>query len=335
MELAFIGFRHGHIMSLYDAAAKDSRIQIVGACEEDAQAADEIRRQGKVNLTHRDHRALLDETGCDAIAIGDYYAARGGLILEALAAGKHVISDKPICTSEKELAQIASLARAKNLRLGCLLDLRGFAPFRTVRRIIAEGTIGTVHTVAFSAQHPLLFGRRPAWYFEPGKHGGTINDIGIHAFDAIPWITGRTFAAITAARAWNARLPQHPHFQDAAQFMLTLDNGGGVLGDVSYLAPESCGYAVPQYWRMLFHGDRGMIECNLSTVQLATNDDKTPRTIDLDPPVENAALQAFLAEVAGGQASPSTEEVLLASKIALAVQRAADAEELHHGDTEL
>lgn len=324
LRLAFVGFRHGHIMSLYDAAGKHPRIEIVGACEEDAHAAEEIRRQGKVNLTHTDHRAMLDCVECDAVGIGDYYAARGPLIIEALTSGKHVISDKPVCTSELELARIASLCREKRRRLSCLLDLRSFAPFRTARRLISEGTIGTIHTVAFSAQHPLLFGRRPGWYFEPGKHGGTINDIAIHAFDAIPWITGRQLSTVTAARAWNARLPQHPHFQDAAQLMLTLDNGGGVLGDVSYLAPDACGYAIPQYWRMTFHGEGGMVECNLSSVQLATHDDKALRTIDLDPPMENAALEAFLAEIAGDEASPSTDEVLRASAIALAVQRAAD-----------
>ena len=33
----------------------------------------------------------------------------------------------------------------------------------------------------FTAQHPLLYGTRAKWYFEEGKHGGSINDIGVHA----------------------------------------------------------------------------------------------------------------------------------------------------------
>jgi predicted dehydrogenase len=324
MRLAFIGFRHAHIMSLHDAAARDPRIEIVAACEEDPQAASDLRQQGRVNLTHDDCRRMLDEVECDAVGIGDYYDRRGRLIVEVLSRGRHVISDKPVCTSEAELAEITSLCRQYQLRLGCLLDLRSFAPFRTARRLIHEDAIGAVHTISFSAQHPLLYGRRPGWYFEPGKHGGTINDIAIHAFDAIPWMTRRALAGVIAARAWNARLPQHPQFQDAAQFMMMLDNDGGVLGDVSYLAPDGCGYAAPQYWRMTLHGEEGVLECGMSSVQLARHEDKAVRMMELDPAVDNAALEAFMLELAGEQASPSTHEVLRASGIALAVQRCAD-----------
>ena len=38
--------------------------------------------------------------------------------------------------------------------------------------------------------------------------------------------------------------------------MLKLDNKGGVLADVSYLAPDSCGYSVPQYWRFTVRCER-------------------------------------------------------------------------------
>ncbi len=282
MRLAFIGFRHGHVLGLYRAAASHPGMKIVGACEEDPEAAAPLLKSGGVALTHRDYAKMLDEAECDAVGVGDYYGIRGQRIIEALRHGKHVISDKPICTRMEELEEIAALVARNRLCVGCLLDLRGLGPYRTARRLIRDGAIGEVHTVNFTAQHPLLLGQRPAWYFEPDKHGGTINDIGIHAFDVIPWITCRKIAGIVAARAWNARVPQHPAFQDAAQFMLRMDNGGGVLGDVSYLAPEACGYAVPQYWRMVFHGSGGAIEVQSgkdAKVMLARSEDTAPQWI--------------------------------------------------------
>src|SRR5581483_4595745 len=132
------------------------------------------------------------------------------------------------------------------------------------------------HTIHVTAQHPLLLDKRPAWYFEPGKHGGTINDIAIHATDLIPWLTGRKLVEVVAARAWNARLPQFPHFQDAAQFMLKLDNSGGVMADVSYLAPDGINYKAPQYWRVTCHGSDGLIEAKYMspTIQLARRADQ-------------------------------------------------------------
>lgn len=328
MRLALIGFRHGHAMQLHNVAVKHAGIKVVGACEEDAATAAALRQGKKVALTHDNYRRMLDEVECDAVGVGDYFAKRGQVILEALRRGKHVICDKPLCTRQDELEEIARISKEKGLRVGCLLDLRGSGAIRTARRLIAEGAIGTIHTVNFTAQHPLRYGLREAWYFEPGLQGGTINDIAIHAVDIIPWVTGRKIVEVTAARAWNARLPQHGHFQDGAQLMLRLDNNGGVLGDVSYLAPDACGYSVPQYWRMMFHGSEGVLECRPDdrSVMLADATDEAARSVDAEPGVPHAAIESFLREVSGaaGEIAPSSAEVLQASRVALAIQAAAD-----------
>ena len=89
-----------------------------------------------------------------------------------------------------DLDRIEALAREKNLKVGCMLTMRDAAAFIGARNLIQAGRIGEVHAIAFGGQHPLLLGSRPGWYFEQGKHGGTITDIGIHAIDALPWVTG-------------------------------------------------------------------------------------------------------------------------------------------------
>ncbi len=328
MRLAFIGFRHGHVMGLYKGAVAHAGVDVVAACEEDAHAAETLRANGTVQLTHDRIADVLENVDCDAVAIGDIFARRGEIAIKALNAGKHVIADKPICTRLDELEQIAHLASAKQRSVGCLLDLRDSAVYRTVRRIIREGSIGEVHTVLFTAQHPLLLSTRPAWYFEPGQHGGTINDIAIHATDLIPWMTGRQLVEVTAARAWNARLPQHVHFQDAGQVMLRLDNNGSVFGDVSYLSPDDLGYSAPQYWRIICHGSEGLVEAayNSKSVSLAGRGDKTLREMPLDPARPDGCLEAFMNEIAG-RVEPgalTTADVLRASRQALLAQQAAD-----------
>jgi predicted dehydrogenase len=315
-------------MGLYRGAVAHAGVEVVAACEEDLQAAAALRAGGTVQLTHERMDDVLQRVECDAIAIGDYFARRGEIAINALEAGKHVIADKPICTRLDELDRIGHLAAGKGRAVGCLLDLRDTAVFRTMRRIIREGTIGEVHTVLFTAQHPLMFGTRPAWYFEPGKHGGTINDIAIHATDLIPWLTGREIVDVVAARAWNARLPQHPHFQDAAQVMLRLDNNGSAFGDVSYLSPDDLGYTAPQYWRVTCHGSNGVVEADYNTksISLAARGDKTVREIPLDPAKSDGCLEAFMNEIAGRiePGALTTADVLRASRVALLAQQAAD-----------
>lgn len=328
VRFAFVGFRHGHIFSLYDLAQSREDVEVVAACEEDEATRSGLAQSGRVQITHSSYRELLDSVACDVIAVGDYYGKRGGIIIEALRRGKHAIADKPICTSLGELNEIERLAKAGRLAVGCQLDMRNGGTMLETRRLVRAGEIGEVHVIVVTGQHPLLYGTRPGWYFEPGKHGGTINDIGIHAVDAIPWITGETFVRLEAARAWNARLPQEPSFQDAGQFMATLSNGCGVLCDVSYLSPDKMGYRMPQYWRMMLSGSKGLLEAipTANQVIVYRGDAEEPEVIATGVGNRGGYLESFLREVRGDTAGVdlSSAEVLAASRVALTIQQAAD-----------
>ncbi|MFH1569510.1 MAG: gfo/Idh/MocA family oxidoreductase, partial [Gemmatimonadota bacterium] len=196
--------------------------------------------------------------------------------------------------------------------------------------LLAAGAIGQVHAITFGGQHPLLLGSRPGWYFEPGMHGGTINDIGIHAIDAIPWLTGLRFARLEAARCWNAFAPDAPQFGDGAQMMLTLENGAGVLGDVSYFMPDGAGYRLPQYWRTTFWGRDGLIETatGSATVCLVRADDREPQHLPPAASEPGGYFRAFREEIAGGPLPAGqldTTGVIAAARLALRIQAAADA----------
>lgn len=327
LRVCFIGFRHGHIGSLYRLLHARDDVAIVAACEEDASTRTALAGSDTA-ITHDNYEAMLDEVDCDVVACGDYFGIRGARLIRALEHGRHVLVDKPVCTRLDELDVIEKLARDKGLRVGCMLDLVDAAPYLTMRRLVREGTIGEVHTISFFGQHPLNYCSRPAWYFEEGKHGGTLNDIAIHGLDAIPWMTGRAIVEITAARAWNARLKQHPFFQDGAQLMLRLDNGGGVLGDVSYLSPDAAGYAMPNYWHFGLHGTDGYMEtCSAATsVRVFLKDVKEPRDVPLDPARPGGYFEDFLKDLAGAPNPDGldTQRVLHSARLALEVQAAAD-----------
>jgi predicted dehydrogenase len=333
LKIAVVGTRHGHINDLIARLRDHEDAQLVAVCEEDETARAAL--SGNAALSEYSpplpvfdsYAKLLEEVECDAIAVGDYYGIRGQRALMALQHGKHVISDKPLCISLTELDEIENLAREKKLALGCQLDMRSNGTLRLLRRMIAEGQLGKIVAISFGGQHPLIYGTRAGWYFEEGKHGGTINDIAIHALDLLPWLTGHQVQSINAARNWNMRLPQVPHFRDAAQMMLTLENGAGVLGDVSYCAPDSHGYTFPLYWRITVWGDAGVaeFEYNTPTLKLYKNGESTGREIEPDAAAPGEYLSAFIQEVQGTkEVALSTEDVLRSSRLSLQIQRAAD-----------
>ena len=321
-RFAFAGFRHAHILDLHAGVSERGDTQVVACCEEDAAT----RASLGVTITHTDYAKMLGEIECEVIAIGDYYSRRGALAIAALKAGRHVLSDKPLCTSLEEQTAIEQLAKERGLLVGLQLDCRDYAAFRTLREVIASGEIGEVCTLRIQGQHPLLPGTRPAWYFEPGKHGGTINDIGIHAFDFIPWLTGLDWQKIDAARSWNGKARNFPHFHDCAQLMATLGNGAGVLADFSYHAPDRLGYKLPHYWHVLVHGTNGLAEAHLQAEHITVITD-TSAIPEIRPVLEKRArgyLEDFLRELRGETPALTSAQSLRASRLALEAQRLAD-----------
>ena len=326
-RFAFAGFRHGHILDLLTGVEERGDTEVVACCEEDAATREALAEKGRVKITHTDVAAMLREVECDVVAIGDYYAKRGGLALAALRAGRSVLSDKPLCTSLAEQDEIEQLAGERKLVVGLQLDSRDYAAWRKLREIILSGEIGEVASIHIDGQHPLNLGTRPGWYFEPGKHGGTINDIGIHAFDFIPWMTGHAWGEIRAARTWNAKARDFPHFHDCAQFLGTLANGAGVLADFSYLAPDKLGFQLPHYWHLLIHGTRGLAETHLFAKEITVIKDgsETPESIPVGEPRTRGYLEDYLQELRGnGAAAQLTSAACLrASRLALTAQAAA------------
>jgi len=323
MNIIFAGFRHSHIEELYRVAAKNAKVRITGCFEADAAARAAAAQNIGIEFSGKTYGELLADSAVDAVAIGAAYGDRGAMVIKALEAGKHIISDKPLCTSLKELEQIRRLAAAKNLKIGCMLDLRYVPTALKAKELLQSGKLGAVRNVSFTGQHYLNYQGRPKWYYEKGKHGGTINDIAIHGVDLIHELTGLKVNKINAARCWNAYAGKEPHFNDCAIFMAELDNGAGLLADVSYSAPS---YGLPTYWNFKFWCERGLLTFHgfdkkvyvYETGRAEQAFDGSIPTIDY--------LDEFITEVEKGTAR-LTENVLSMTEVCLKIQKFADEKE--------
>ena len=325
-KFAVAGLRHGHIFGLLSRIRETEGYEIVAACEPHDETREALNAKPEFDIQYTDFDKMLAEVECDVVAVGDYYGARGSLLIRALKAGKHVIADKPICTSIEELDEIKKIAAEKNLSVGCMLDLRQSPLLVKLRQLIQDDVLGEIHAINFTGQHPLLWGSRAGWYFEEGKHGGTINDIAIHGIDYLMWATGMKFTDIPAARTWNAFADECPIFNDAGQFMATMDNGCGVMADVSYFAPDSCGYTLPYYWEFTVWGKKGVARTSINSdcVQLSLNGDKGSSQLAPVAQVQPDYFTQFMAEIAGKPGELTTAVVIEAARTTLKIQQLAD-----------
>ena len=321
MNLAFAGFRHSHIFGLYDITRCDSKITVTGCFERDEKSRKAVEESHGINFNYKEYSDILNDPSVEAVAIGDYYGARGQMVIDALRSGKHVICDKPICTSLEELDIIEALVKEKGLQVCCMLDLRYMAQIQTVKKLISDGEIGQIKNVTFTGQHCLDYGNRPMWYFEKGKHGGTINDIAIHGVDLVRFITCKNLVKVDCAKTWNSYAVKEPDFKDCGQFMAQLEDGVALMADVSYAAPKFSG-TMPTYWDFYFWGSEGMIN-----FRLASNDIDIYKSQKVTINCKSGYidyLNAFMLEIQGIPTIMNTLDILASQRQVLEIQKKAD-----------
>ena len=322
MKILFNGFRHSHINTLYNKA-KDSQYTEIYACiEEDQKAREKACLALNAKFNDESYEELL-KSDFEAVAIGLPYGKRGEAVIKALKAGKHVITDKPLCTTMKELDEIRSIVKEKNLKIACMLDLRYTDAARCAEEIIKSGELGEVRNVAFNGQHCIDYANRPSWYFEKDMHGGTVNDLAIHGIDLVRMITGKEFADADAVRTWNSYAVKNKDFRDCALIMTRLENGAGVLADVSYSAPSQV-FGMPTYWEFRFWCEKGLLTFSYNDPVVYIYKEGCPDVIKRSyNGTETDYLTEFLAEIANNTTSV-TQNVITSTETALLLQEEAD-----------
>lgn len=319
MKIAFAGFRHGHIWALYNSAVSNPEIEVVGCFEEDSSAREAAEQKIGKRFEFGSFDEILQNPRIDTVAIGDYYAKRGSLAIASLKAGKHVICDKPICTSLCELDEIERISREKGLQVSCMLDLRYIPHTAKAKEIIKSEILGKINIISFTGQHPLSYGSRPKWYFEEGKHGGTINDIAIHGIDLLRYLLGRDITEVEYAKTWNAFAEKEPSFKDCGQFIAKMGDIT-INADVSYSAPR---YSIlPTYWRFEFWGTEAMMSFCLAEKKIDIYG-KEHKVIELEDS-SSEFLRDMLLEIKGEKTVLGRDDILKSQRQVLEIQKAAD-----------
>ncbi|HZU58424.1 MAG TPA: Gfo/Idh/MocA family oxidoreductase [Actinocrinis sp.] len=127
---------------------------------------------------------LADPAQLDLVVIASPNRAHVPVARAALEAGLPVVVDKPLAATAAEARDLAALASAKGLLLTVFQNRRWDTDFRTVKQLIAEGALGTVHRFEsrFERWRPAL---KAGWResADPADAGGLLYDLGSHLVD--------------------------------------------------------------------------------------------------------------------------------------------------------
>ena len=133
--------------------------------------------------------ALVSSPGVDVVYIATPHPSHHDLALEAIAAGKHVLIEKPIAMSAAEAAEITTAGRTAGVLVMEAMWTRYLPQSDIIRQILADGLLGEVHLVRadFGFSMPFLPEHR-MWNTELG--GGALLDAGVYPISFVSSVLG-------------------------------------------------------------------------------------------------------------------------------------------------
>ncbi len=232
-------------------------VDVVAIADTDTAAAAAVA--GEIGASPRTTRdLLLSSSDVDAWLIATPTTTHPALVREALAAGMHVLCEKPLSLDPADSEQLGAEAAALDRVLQVGFWRRFSPPWATAKRLIDAGAIGRPLMVRLSqwdADPP------PASFCDPATSGGLAIDCGVHEYDLAEWFTG-----LTVKRVTSFDLPlvddSLAAVGDVDNLVAVLELGGGVTATVDL--SRNCRYEDDVRTEIL--GDQGAIFVDLLPV---------------------------------------------------------------------
>ncbi|HEY4269689.1 MAG TPA: Gfo/Idh/MocA family oxidoreductase, partial [Galbitalea sp.] len=122
--------------------------------------------------------------------------ARVPAIKKAIAAGKHIYTEKPTAETFEDALELASLARAAGVKNGVVHDKLYLPGFRKLARLIESGFFGRILSVRGEFGYWVFEGdwqaaQRPSWNYRKEDGGGIVSDMFAHWNYVIENLFGR------------------------------------------------------------------------------------------------------------------------------------------------
>ena len=177
-----------------------------------------------------DLNAFLARDDVDAVCVAPEYARHTPLALRALAAGKHVLVDKPVGITLEQCDTLIAAAR-RSTRTFAWIARIGHPSLQRARDAIASGELGDIVNV--HAHFLVTYGNGEKWddeertFFDPvANGGGELLNFGLYPLSAILDVTGLAATAVHCVTgAYYNRAHRELDLEDMALLNLQMESG--------------------------------------------------------------------------------------------------------------
>jgi len=218
------GMGRGHIRAINEV----EQAQLAAVCDIDATAARAAGEELGVPW-HEDYRDMYAAAGIDAVSIATPHYLHAPMAIDAMRAGIHAFTEKPISISAREADAMIAVAAQTGMKLGVCHNRRSAALSRALKEIMAQGRLGRITRVLWTS-----CGLRTQAYYDSGEWRGTWEQEGggvlinqtVHDMDLLQWLVG----PVVEVSAIIGRLSHRTQVEDIAGAAVKFANGAhGVL----------------------------------------------------------------------------------------------------------
>lgn len=258
-----------------------------------AERAREQAAELEIPFATNDAAALINRPDIDAVAIVTPTPTHHDICLEALAAGKHVLSEKPMAMNAGQAEEMAAAAESAGVTAMINFEFR-FTPQRLhVQRLLADGYLGQLrHGMVELYWAPPLAERELNWRSQAAMGGGVLNEHGSHYIDALhQWlgdirsVSARTETFVPQRRGPTAGASAQADADDFFTATFGMEKGGVVVLTQSWAAAFGLGM------RATLAGSGGMLVTTCRETMMfdgevcgapASSDDLQPLSLPAD-----------------------------------------------------
>jgi predicted dehydrogenase len=143
----------------------------------------------------------------DLVVLGCPNDLHAEITAKAAAAGKHVVCEKPLCTSLAEADQMIGACRQAKVKLMYAEELCFTPKYVRLKRLVDEGALGRIYMVKQAEKHD---GPHSPWFWDVKRSGGGVTiDMGCHAFEFFRWMLGAPAGGRGKAKVQDQQTQSH------------------------------------------------------------------------------------------------------------------------------
>ena len=234
MRVGIIGCGNVSLNVHLPACLAEPSVEVVGAADPTPARLGLFRQRAGLDASActADAADLLARSDVDAVLVATPPRFRPPLMLAALQAGKHVLSEKPIALTPAEGWAVASAARSVGRLLAMVHNYYFMPDVMEVKRILDSGAIGQPYLVTLNflsvEDRPGAAEYLPVWRHDAVVGGGGVLMDMLHAVYIVAWLMeSQPIRAVSAAV--DRRLDHRSEVEDVALCRFEFDRGFGLV----------------------------------------------------------------------------------------------------------